>query len=313
FFFFFYFKKPYLIFPEMNTKMLHHPITQASLHKLRNMGLTIFPTEVGTLACGERGEGKLMNTQNILQNISQYLSPSDSTHRRVNILVTAGGTSEPIDKVRVITNRSSGRTGSQIAIRLAQAGHRVTLFRAFNCGYIDDQIRNSPKNLRIVEFDSFESLKALLITQLKEAPYDLIIHSAAVSDFSVDEVSTFSGMNLNPPDKLPSSSDLILKLKRNPKLINRFREWSLPNRPLVIGFKLSCSSDSILRFEDVKRLQEEAKPDFIVSNELSEISEYKHPFTIFRNLDVWSKGETKQELFQSIEAIVNESILKELK
>ena len=114
------FTKPWLIAPAMNSKMYHHPVTQSSVAKLRAMGCEILETASGVLACGEVGDGKLLDSELLLQEVLRRLpitaraeregkpaSPSAPPGRGQRILITSGGTEEPIDPVRSLTNTST--------------------------------------------------------------------------------------------------------------------------------------------------------------------------------------------------------------
>src|SRR5262249_31940694 len=146
--------------------------------------------------------------------------------RRPHVLVTAGGTSEPIDSVRSLTNFSSGRTGAAIASHLAQDGFDVTLVRAR-----DSARATTP--LTEKEFVTFSDLREILRTELGSKDYDGVIHSAAVGDFALDQIE---GLNSSGrvAGKIESDGDLVLKLKRNPKLVDELRTFSRKDHLKVI-------------------------------------------------------------------------------
>ena len=125
------FRKPYLIFPAMNTAMLNHPATTASIQKLASWGIEIESTDSGLLACGENGDGKLLDPEAIVNRILHTISKSKYL-RTKSILITAGGTSEKIDQVRHISNLSSGFTGTQLAQELYRMGFEVDLIASAN-------------------------------------------------------------------------------------------------------------------------------------------------------------------------------------
>ena len=122
--------KPYLIAPAMNTKMFNHPATKDSMNKLASWGVKILPTDIGYLACGDVGEGKLLDTDLIYAEIISSLSAISKNGK--SVLVTYGGTSESLDGVRTISNISTGKTGAAIAEQLAACGHKVTVLRSAN-------------------------------------------------------------------------------------------------------------------------------------------------------------------------------------
>ena len=127
------FKKPFVIAPAMNTKMYLHPITQESITKLKNYGIEILETASGVLACGEVGYGKLLDPQLIIAEVEKRISqPSGLTKPMTEdkvlskkVLITSGGTTEPIDDIRSITNTSTGKTAAYLADQLTEAGVQV--------------------------------------------------------------------------------------------------------------------------------------------------------------------------------------------
>src|SRR5699024_8851598 len=113
------FKKPFLLAPAMNTQMWNHPATSQAKRSLDRQGLIFLEPDSGALACGEFGEGRLASPRSILAQVLHHLPrPSDSK----NILITYGGTQEPIDDVRVLANVSTGNSGSELADALAGRG-----------------------------------------------------------------------------------------------------------------------------------------------------------------------------------------------
>jgi phosphopantothenoylcysteine decarboxylase/phosphopantothenate--cysteine ligase len=128
-------------------------------------------------------------------------------------------------------------------------------------------------------FCSFTDLASQLQTLLAADHFDAVIHAAAVSDFSVASVLTPKGDPLdNRTGKLSSGSDLLLKLKPNPKLLDRIRAWSKNPDLCVIGFKLTASGDLQQRYAAVKKQFDDSEVDAVVHNDLTDISSVAHPF-----------------------------------
>jgi phosphopantothenoylcysteine decarboxylase / phosphopantothenate---cysteine ligase len=268
------FKKPYLIAPAMNTAMYLHPVTQNSIQALKKMGVEILETASGVLACGEVGWGRLLDPDLIFQEIENHLNKKRlstapaMTVRKIplKVLVTAGGTQESIDDVRVLSNRSTGATGASIADSLIQLGFDVTYLHARNAV--------KPKlHCRMEVFESFSDIEGKLKTILGEKDYRAVIHSAAVSDFSVDKSD----------GKIPSGNELQLKLKPNPKLVQHLREMAFNQNLNVIAFKMTSHAPLAEQKAAVKKLFTEAKPNWVVHNDLSEKQEAKHRFHIYDN------------------------------
>jgi len=263
--------KPMVIVPAMNTRMWRYPATQESVNRLRQWGVHLLPVGSGELACGEQGEGRMLEPAEILQMIEWLLATKCETSGK-RILITAGGTRESIDTVRYIGNLSSGRTASRLADELTGAGHQVTWL-----GAEDAVTPGLPCTTE--RFYSFDDLAMQLQTLLAANDFDAVIHAAAVSDFSVASVLTSEGDSLdNHTGKLSSGSDLLLKLKPNPKLLDRVRAWSKNPDVRVIGFKLTDTEDLQQRYAAVKKQFDDSDVDAVVHNDLTDISSVAHPF-----------------------------------
>ncbi|MGA9572601.1 MAG: bifunctional phosphopantothenoylcysteine decarboxylase/phosphopantothenate--cysteine ligase CoaBC [Lysobacterales bacterium] len=263
--------KPMVIVPAMNTRMWHYPATRESVARLRQWGIHVLPVASGELACGERGEGRMLEPQEILQMVDWLLTTDRKTPGK-RILITAGGTREPIDTVRYIGNLSSGRTASRLADELTGAGHRVTWLGA------EDAV--TPRlSCETARFSSFADLASQMQSLLAGSEFDAVIHAAAVSDFSVASVSTPEGNALDGrTGKLSSGSGLMLKLKPNEKLLDRIKAWSMNPHVRVIGFKLTDTSDLQQRYAAVKKQFDDSAVDAVVHNDLTDISKLVHPF-----------------------------------
>lgn len=285
------FKKPFLIAPAMNTAMYLHPVTQKSIRSLTEMGVEILETASGVLACGEEGQGRLLEPELILdavmsslrQSASQPAEPQElksaphSELPKTKILVTSGGTQEPIDTVRVITNLSSGETGRKIAEHLDSLGFEVFWLKSH-------QSKDSFWIKNKAVFTDYSSLKNLLEEKITSGHYTHVIHLAAVSDYSVQEI-TYDGKSLQPLEqrKLDSSADIMkLTLKKNPKLIRQFKQWDPKIK--VIAFKLTSGATEEEKLKSVQKLQEESDVDIVVQNDLSEMNSSLgiHPFYLYR-------------------------------
>jgi phosphopantothenoylcysteine decarboxylase/phosphopantothenate--cysteine ligase len=276
------FKKPWLIAPAMNTMMYLHPVTQASVKKLREWGLGLLETASGVLACGEVGWGRLLEPDLIVEEVrkalQQGVSPSEaktpSGKKALKILVTSGGTQEPIDEVRALTNHSTGRTGAVIADTLAAAGFDVT--------YLHSATAQKPRTEMSEDtFTSFASLNDRLQSHLGSGQFSAVIHAAAVSDFSVASIEE-NGRSQSPlsQGKISSEAELTLKLKRNPKLISLLREYARDPHLKVIGFKMTATSSEEDRLQAVKKIFASAQSDLIVHNDTHEMKP-EHLFHVF--------------------------------
>jgi phosphopantothenoylcysteine decarboxylase/phosphopantothenate--cysteine ligase len=280
------FKKPFLIAPAMNTAMYLNPVTQKSLTILKEYGVKILEAASGVLACGETGYGRLLEPDLIFQEVTAALknyvsiqTPAVKATKAPRVLVTAGGTREAIDDVRFLTNASTGATGEKIASDLAELGFDVTLDLA-SSSTIRPQLHYELKN-----FDSFQSLENLMREQLETQHYDLVIHSAAVSDFTVDKTV----------GKLESDQDLTLTLKRNPKIVNQLKTWSKNKNLKVIAFKLTSKISAEQIKQKVNKILTEAHADAVIQNDAATINDRQnHIFNLYNQSNVTSaKGATE--------------------
>ncbi|MFN8790175.1 MAG: bifunctional phosphopantothenoylcysteine decarboxylase/phosphopantothenate--cysteine ligase CoaBC [Bdellovibrionales bacterium] len=278
------FKKPFLVAPAMNTAMYLNPVTQASLQKLKALGLQVLETASGVLACGEKGYGRLLEPDQLWSEIEPRLhalsesqsvperpsaGPSMSPPLRIpKILITAGGTREPLDDVRYLGNASTGRTGVELATHFSELGFDVTLDLAVSSSVRADHLS------RVHRFDTTKSLEKLLQDQLQKESFDWIFHAAAVSDFSVDA----------KPGKISSDEDLTLRLKRNPKILNQLKAWSQNRHVKLVGFKLTSGLEESAVLSKVQTLQKASQTDFVVQNDVSSLkSRESHRFEVFQS------------------------------
>ena len=265
------FKKPLFLAPAMNTQMYNHPATKKSLEVLVSWGVKIIKPAAGILACGEVGEGKLASTEEILKSLKV-------STKKLKVLITSGGTQEPIDDVRVLTNKSTGRTGAKIAEHFTNQGAEVT--------YLGAKMGFKPQsNCEIIDFSSFKDLQEKLKNLLKNH-YDVIIHSAAVSDFSVKPVK----------GKLSSDNTPKLEFTKNPKLVDSLKKWSKNKKIKVVAFKLTSRASKEQRLEAVQKLQKHSKAELVVFNDLSEISKDAHPCIIYSSNNPEQPLKSKEEL-----------------
>jgi phosphopantothenoylcysteine decarboxylase/phosphopantothenate--cysteine ligase len=287
------FKKPFLLAPAMNTSMYTHPATQKSLKTLTEMGVQILDSASGILACGEEGYGKLLDPDEILKltfaalkktpAVVQTTATSAAAADRskalsaVKILVTAGGTQEPIDTVRAVTNFSSGKTGIAIAEYLTSMGLDVTLL----------QSHGSAKSGTIENHDvftSFASLNERMKHYLSTAEFTHVIHAAAVSDYSVDTIEV-DGKTLKPFEQKKVSSDadqLTIRMKRNPKIVDHLKEYSKNKNLKVVAFKLTSHASDSEKSAAVEKLFKNSHADYVVHNDMTDIDivHRTHKFTL---------------------------------
>jgi phosphopantothenoylcysteine decarboxylase/phosphopantothenate--cysteine ligase len=253
--------KPYLIFPAMNHEMFSHPATQKSTVTLTGWGIKIAPTGIGHQACGETGLGRLLEPTEIVALI-------EGKKTGLKILVTAGATREPIDDVRFISNVSTGATAATLSDYFLTEGHDVT--------YLAGQGTVTPKlPVQVDRFTDFLSLFDLLKKELLTTKYDMVLHAAAVSDYSPAAASA---------GKINSDiSDFTLSLKRNKKIVSEIKKWSPSS--ILVAFKLTSGASDTEITDAVQKLLIDSKPDLIVHNDLSQMKfNDERVFTLFSKL-----------------------------
>ena len=250
--------KPLVVAPAMNPAMWSHPATVASVERLRSWGARFVDIGSGRTACGEVGDGRLAEPDEIARAIEVALvRPA----RRLRVLITAGGTAEPIDAVRVLANSSTGATGAAIADHFFRMGHDVVMLRA--------RTAQPPDGLVRVEiFDTFASLDAALRRVLEAEHFDVVIHAAAVSDFAVHSIE-IDGKRYPPgTGKVRSDAEPVLRLRRNPKLLDLIRPRSRNPAVAVVAFKLTeGATPEVIRHSVQPLLANSA--DLVVHNDLA--------------------------------------------
>ena len=166
--------KDVFLVPAMNVRMWEHPSTRENLQKLRIFGYTIVGPEIGDMACGEYGEGKMTEPLNIINYVDEYFK-NIKKNKNFKALVTAGPTHEYIDPVRFISNKSSGKQGYEIAKSLKKNGFETTLVSG----------PTSLDSIPGVNLINVNSAEEMFNVTLENLPVDVAIFSAAVADYKV--------------------------------------------------------------------------------------------------------------------------------
>jgi len=237
---------PVLICPAMNVKMWKNPIMQENVKKLKKLRYNFVDPEYGILACGYKGVGRLANINKIIGRIKAIIKSRNNLKGK-KILVTAGATSEEIDPVRVITNKSSGKMGISIAEEAFLRGADVTLIRAHNSVHPQYML----KDIEIVSVkDLFKAVKENLKGK------DIMIHCAAVSDFTINKVDK----------KIKSKEPLHLELEPTTKIFERIKE--LNKNIFLIGFKAEYKVSEKLLIGRAYNLLKDANANLVVANDV---------------------------------------------
>lgn len=239
------FDKPVVLCPAMNTNMWQNAIVQDNLTKLKNHNFNILEPVSGLLACGDNGIGKMKDECDIVDNVISILNYENKFLKGKNILITAGGTSEPIDCVRFITNKSSGKMGLALAKQASYLGASVHLISTFEvCNPL----------FQVTQVHTALQMQNAVLEFFPKA--DIIIMAAAVSDFRCQ----------NPSEQKikKDSSDLTLNLVRNPDILTQISNEKL-EKQIVVGF---CAESQNL-IDNAKDKIKAKNCDFIVANDIS--------------------------------------------
>lgn len=222
--------KPVIIAPAMNTRMWHHPITQRNLQTLaQTPDYYIISPSAGHLACGETGDGHLASQESILRNLYRQIHPLNTVKHKplagLKALVSAGGTREPLDAVRELTNRSSGRMGLALADELDALGAEVTLVAA---GGLQGEIfTNLERPYRVIPAVTVNDLSQTMLTEFKTADWTWM--AAAVSDFRLPNPA------LHKLKKQPGQSQVSFELEISPDILAQLGALKQPHQTLI-GF-----------------------------------------------------------------------------
>lgn len=238
--------KPVLAAPAMNVRMWQHPATTRNVARLRADGVTVIEPDKGPMACGEYGPGRLPEPAAIVAAIEQHLGGASQRLAGRHVIVTAGPTHEPIDPVRYIANRSSGRQGFEIAGALAAIGARVTLVAG-------PVALPTPPGCQRVDVETALEMANAVAHAL---PADAAIMVAAVADWRVESAAE---RKLKKAAMSPS-----LSLVPNPDILAMLGES--PHRPrLLVGF--AAETDNVVDHATAKLASKRA--DWIVANDVS--------------------------------------------
>ena len=241
--------KPVLVAPAMNVRMWLHAATQANMKTLQGRGVQVIGPNEGAMACNEFGPGRMSEPAEILAAIEAVLTPREQPLAGRHVMVTSGPTHEPIDPVRYIANRSSGRQGHAIAAALAELGARVTLISG-------PVTVPDPAGVSIVRVETAREMLDACQTAL---PADAAVFAAAVADWRVANASD------GKIKKKPGAAAPGLDLVPNPDILATIAAAG-PRRPrVVVGF--AAETDDLLANASEKLVRKNA--DFIVANDVS--------------------------------------------
>ncbi len=237
--------KQVFLAPAMNVRMWNHQSTQNHIKILKGYGYKFIGPEIGDMACGEYGEGKMSEPVNIYNKIHNFLT-NKTKNKKIKALVTAGPTNEYIDPVRFITNKSSGKQGYEIAKSLSNRGFDTTLI-------------SGPTNLDVSEninLIKVETAEEMFKATQQNLPTDIAIFAAAVSDFKI---------NKREKEKIKKHHDLTINLEKNIDILNYVSSHNSMRPKLVIGFAAETNNLDKNAIEKLKN----KNCDWIIANDVS--------------------------------------------
>ena len=237
--------KKIFIAPAMNVRMWEHKTNKENIKRLNEFGYGFIGPEIGDMACGEYGEGKMSEPEKIFDSLDKYFKNIEDNKRK-KVLVTAGPTRENIDPVRFISNYSSGKQGYEIARAFSENGFETTLIT----GPTNLKI---PENVRCIKVISGDQI---LNETIKNLPVDIAVFTAAVSDFKIKSYSD---------NKIKKTENLELSLEKNIDILSYISKHNSLRPKIVIGFSAETND---LEINSLKKLNSK-NCDWIVANDVS--------------------------------------------
>ena len=276
--------KQIFLAPAMNVRMWEHPSTKENILKLKSFGYKIIGPEIGDMACGEYGEGKMTEPNEIVKTLKNYFSNLDK-NKKLKALVTAGPTNEYIDPVRFITNKSSGKQGYEIAKCLRDNGFDTTLISG----------KTSIKPLDGVNFVSVETAEEMFKESLNNLPTDVAIFSAAVSDFKVKNYKS---------TKIKKNEEFNLELEKNIDILNHISNHNSLRPKITIGFAAETNNLS----KNAKEKLNEKNCDWVIANDVSDQTIGFE--SDFNKISIFYKDKPEENFEKMSKSLVAEEIVK---
>ena len=276
--------KQIFLAPAMNVRMWEHPSTKENILKLKSFGYKIIGPEIGDMACGEYGEGKMTEPNEIVNTLKNYFANLDK-NKKLKALVTAGPTNEYIDPVRFITNKSSGKQGYEIAKCLRDNGFDTTLISG----------KTSIKPLDGVNFISVETAEEMFKESLNNLPTDVAIFSAAVSDFKVKNYKS---------TKIKKNEEFNLELEKNIDILNHISNHNSLRPKITIGFAAETNNLST----NAKEKLNEKNCDWVIANDVSDQTIGFE--SDFNKISIFYKDKPEENFEKMSKSLVAEEIVK---
>ena len=282
--------KKIFIVPAMNVRMWDHPSNKKNIIKLREYGYSIIGPEIGDMACGEYGEGKMTEPSDILFHIENYFSNLQK-NKKYKALVTAGPTREYLDPVRYLTNKSSGKQGYEIAKSFRDNGFETTLISG----------KTNLKPLEDIKFIEVETADEMLKKTIENLPVDVAVFSAAVCDYKFKKYNK---------EKIKKNAELDISMIKNTDILSYVSKHNSLRPKLTVGFAAETENLDL----NAKDKLSSKNCDWIIANNVSDNeigfdSEYNEVKIFYKN----NKNEILHKMNKSLiaENIV-ERVIKNL-
>ena len=286
-------KTPIILCPAMNCQMYDNPITQNNLKKLADYGFIIMQPGTGRLACGTSGKGRLPEPAEIIAFTKNFIAHKEGDLQGLKILVTAAGTREPIDPVRFVGNRSSGKMGYAVAQVASERGADVVLVSG-------PSSLIPPANVEVVNVETTREMMNAVLAKYDDM--DIVIKAAAVADYCPHEVAE---------QKIKKATDDALKivLDKNPDILKKLGE--LKTKQFLVGFAAETQNLLSNAAEKIKK----KNLDMIVANDVTvagagfncdtNVVKFLFPNGEVKSLEKMSKLEVAQALLNEVKAARN--------
>ena len=278
--------KKIFIVPAMNVRMWNHQSTKQNIAKLKTYSYKLIGPEIGDMACGEYGQGKMSDPREIINHLEIFFK-SLETKKKYKAIVTAGPTNEYIDPVRYITNKSSGKQGYEIAKSLLKRGFDTTLI-------------SGPTNLEIdndINLIKVETAEEMFQSTLKSLPADVAIFSAAVCDYKVKKISKI---------KIKKQDRLNLELEKNLDILHYVSNHNSLRPKLVVGF--AAETNNLENYAN-KKLSEK-NCDWIIANDVSDNS---IGFSSdFNEISIFCKNREIDKLKYKLKSEISEELVEKI-
>ena len=278
--------KDIFLVPAMNVRMWEHPSTKENVVKLKNYGFNFIGPEIGDMACGEFGEGKMSEPKLIEEKIEIYFK-NLAKNKKYKALVTAGPTHEYIDPVRFISNKSSGKQGYALAKSLSKKGFETTLIS----GPTSLQVE---KDINLIKVETAEEMFRATQNSL---PVDVAIFSAAVGDYKVKEISK---------EKIKKQDKINLELEKNVDILNYISNHNSLRPKLVIGF--AAETNNLENYSN-KKLNEK-NCDWIIAND---VSNKKIGFdSDFNEVSIFYQNNKKEKISYKSKSDISDEVVEKI-